>query len=124
MRESGHPQHRLPAPRPIHFTFPYSSPSPLYTENTHVHVSKYKILLWALWHARRKAIYEQEFQSPQNTHSFINENTYLVAKHARALQHSSLILTPNYIAKFLESLTMPDDKQHDKWCYAKRLDVF
>src|ERR1041384_7162602 len=27
--------------------------------------------LWAIWHARRKAIHEDIFQSPMNTHGFI-----------------------------------------------------
>ena len=33
------------------------------------------VTLWAIWHARRKAIHEQNFQSPHATNHFIN--TYL-----------------------------------------------
>jgi hypothetical protein len=29
------------------------------------------VTLWALWHARRKALYENIFQSPLSTHSFV-----------------------------------------------------
>jgi hypothetical protein len=29
------------------------------------------VVLWAIWYSRRKAIYEQTFQSPLSTHSFI-----------------------------------------------------
>ena len=29
------------------------------------------VTLWAIWHARRKAIHENIFQSPLSTHSFI-----------------------------------------------------
>ena len=27
--------------------------------------------MWAIWHAKRKAIYERVFQSPLSTHSFV-----------------------------------------------------
>jgi hypothetical protein len=29
------------------------------------------VTLWAIWHARRKAIHEQQFQSPLTTHLFV-----------------------------------------------------
>ena len=29
------------------------------------------VTLWALWHAKRKAVYENIFQSPLSTHSFV-----------------------------------------------------
>ena len=29
------------------------------------------VTLWAIWHAKRKAIYEKVFQSPLSTHSFV-----------------------------------------------------
>ena len=29
------------------------------------------VTLWALWHARRKAVYEDTFQSPLSTHNFV-----------------------------------------------------
>lgn len=31
------------------------------------------VTLWAIWWARRKAIHEEEFQSPLSTHAFINK---------------------------------------------------
>ena len=29
------------------------------------------VTLWALWHARRKAVYEDTFQIPLSTHNFV-----------------------------------------------------
>jgi hypothetical protein len=31
------------------------------------------VIMWAIWYARRKAIYKNIFQSPLSTHSFINK---------------------------------------------------
>jgi hypothetical protein len=31
------------------------------------------VTLWAIWHARRKALHEGLFQSPLSTHSFIEK---------------------------------------------------
>lgn len=38
---------------------------------SHVMFVKLMVTLWAIWHARRKAIHEGIFQTPQATHSFI-----------------------------------------------------
>jgi hypothetical protein len=31
------------------------------------------VTLWAIWHARRKAIHEQQYQSPLSVHAFIEK---------------------------------------------------
>lgn len=38
----------------------------------HASFTRMVITLWSIWYARRKAIYESIFQSPQHTASFIN----------------------------------------------------
>lgn len=38
----------------------------------HTNFTKVTITLWAVWYARRKAIYEGIFQSPQQTMSFVD----------------------------------------------------
>ena len=38
---------------------------------THDQLTRMCVTLWALWHARRKAIHEGIFQSPLSTHCFI-----------------------------------------------------
>jgi hypothetical protein len=37
----------------------------------HDQLVRLTVTLWAIWHARRKAIYENLFQSPLSTHLFI-----------------------------------------------------
>ena len=39
----------------------------------HEELTRVTVTLWALWHARRKAIHEGIFQSPLSTHSFIEK---------------------------------------------------
>jgi hypothetical protein len=31
------------------------------------------VTLWSIWHARRKAIHEQQYQSPLSVHCFVNQ---------------------------------------------------
>lgn len=38
----------------------------------HAQLTQIVVTLWAVWYARRKAIYEEEFQSPLSMFSFIN----------------------------------------------------
>jgi hypothetical protein len=39
---------------------------------THNQLTRMCVTLWAIWQARRKAIHEDSFQSPLNTHCFID----------------------------------------------------
>jgi hypothetical protein len=39
---------------------------------THNQLTRMCVTLWAIWHARRKAIHEDSFQSPLSTHCFID----------------------------------------------------
>ncbi|TVU05957.1 hypothetical protein EJB05_49143, partial [Eragrostis curvula] len=39
---------------------------------SHGDLTRVVVILWAIWHARRKAIHESNFQSPLSTHCFIN----------------------------------------------------
>ena len=38
----------------------------------HEELTRVVVSLWALWHARRKAIHENIFQSPLSTHCFVD----------------------------------------------------
>ena len=39
----------------------------------HVDLIRVLVTMWAIWYVRRKVIYENIFQSPLSTHSFINK---------------------------------------------------
>ncbi|KAM0866723.1 hypothetical protein ACQ4PT_042447 [Festuca glaucescens] len=43
----------------------------VFSSATHDELTQVVVTLWAIWHARRKALHEDVFQSPLSTHSFI-----------------------------------------------------
>lgn len=60
------------------------------------------VTLWAIWHARRKAIHENDFPSPASTHAFIDRFIAELAslKPTQAPQRSQAqhIATPRWVA--------------------------
>ena len=62
------------------------------------------VTMWSIWHARRKVIHEDIFQSPLSTHSFIERfiadlelATPQVEQKGRAQTQGSAAPTPHWI---------------------------
>ena len=68
---------------------------------------RFSVSLWAMWRARRKALYEGMFKSPKTTHGFINYYIAdfqviapkIVASGGGTVQHPTWIAPPEGYAK-------------------------
>jgi hypothetical protein len=62
---------------------------------------KVLITLWAIWHARRKALHEQEFQGPFATYNFVNKYIGELGECKQKKQPTVPVRTPRARSKWI-----------------------
>ncbi|XP_073355267.1 uncharacterized protein [Aegilops tauschii subsp. strangulata] len=70
----------------------------LYDTLNHGKFTKMAVTLWAIWFARRKAIHENIFQSPQQTSSFVNSYLQELQTIPKQSRQASIIVSQSATA--------------------------